>query len=371
MNAELQYTDLIRTIVPGFEDASLESPLEQGFIDSIDLVTIRVELENLIGQQIPDSRWMKFGNLAEVIEYCQAIRTQEHSGGSSEGIGTGEKKHFRINMPQMAIEALSENWLFKEQGDLHWDLLCKGLNTSSLLLTDEAGNRLYATFVRIRIQSNVPLNTFTENESVEVGGSIKRFGNGMYFSKINFEAENGNILTEMMTSFSIRNETDNTKLMKSQPGSKVNFISEYSTFPVFGNEYRLVKKGELKEIVLGGVSFNITDDILFSTPYELNPYYDLNGVGLLYFAAYPVISDVCEGRHFNKQEKGAARWEQKYYTVARDVLYFANCNINDRIIYRLHSYEIRDGKAYINSSLQRESDGTLMARIFTIKQAKA
>jgi len=25
--------------------------------------------------------------------------------------------------------------------------------------------------------------------------------------------------------------------------------------------------------------------------YELNPYYDINGVGLIYFAAYPVMSD--------------------------------------------------------------------------------
>ena len=32
-------------------------------------------------------------------------------------------------MPQMANAALSENWLFKELGDIHWELLSKGLNT--------------------------------------------------------------------------------------------------------------------------------------------------------------------------------------------------------------------------------------------------
>ena len=54
-------------------------------------------------------------------------------------------------MPQMALEALSENWFFKELGDIHWELICKGLNTKSFDLKNDTDDRLYATFVRIRI----------------------------------------------------------------------------------------------------------------------------------------------------------------------------------------------------------------------------
>ena len=61
------------------------------------------------------------------------------------------EKEITINMPQMAIEALSENWLFKDLGNNHWEMICKGLDTNSFNLKDEIGNRLYATFIRIRV----------------------------------------------------------------------------------------------------------------------------------------------------------------------------------------------------------------------------
>jgi len=78
--------------------------------------------------------------------------------------------------------------------------------------------------------------------------------------------------------------------------------------------------------------------LIFEVIYELNPYYDLNGVGLLYFAAYPTISDYCESKYFNNLAK-IRRWENEYFTISRDIFYFANCNIEDRIIFHLNTYE--------------------------------
>ncbi len=50
------------------------------------------------------------------------------------------------------------------------------------------------------------------------------------------------------------------------------------------------------------------------------------------------------------------------------VLYFANCNIEDNIVYVLNTYEFfGTNKVKMSSSLFREKDMTLMARIFTIK----
>jgi len=45
-----------------------------------------------------------------------------------------------------------------------------------------------------------------------------------------------------MSSFSIRNDTDNTKLLKSQPSYINNAINETNHAPNFANEYRLIKK---------------------------------------------------------------------------------------------------------------------------------
>lgn len=277
------------------------------------------------------------------------------------------QKEITINMPQMAIEALSENWLFKELGDIHWELICKGLNTKSFDLKNETDDRLYATFVRIQIAcQNGNLKSIKENENVKLEGKIQRYGNSMYFSDIHFNAANETIAAKLMTTFSIRNH-DNSKLAKGEPGQGQNDIKQLLKLPKFGNEYRLVKKKVLKQLVHKDANFKIGDKILFETEYELNPFYDINGVNLLYFAAYPIINDVCEAKFFNSKNLGF-RWEQNYRTAFKDVFYYANCNLNDTLIYQLEAYEqIDESQFQINSLLRRKSDGAIIARIFSIK----
>ena len=280
------------------------------------------------------------------------------------------KTNFVINMPQMAVEALSENWLFKELGNLHWEMICDGLHTKSFDLKNDTGDRLYATFVRIRIRCEGSLKSFRENDDVALSGKMSRFGNSMYFSEIAFESANSKIEAELMTTFSIRDATDNTRLAKSEPDVTLNEVEKLKKFPAFGNEYRLVKKQVLKELKCGGFTFDIDKHTIFETEYELNPFYDLNGVNLLYFAAYPIINDVCEARYFN-DEYSKERWEQNYYTAYKDVLYYANCNLDDSIIYQMNYHEIsehNDNDMLISSVLRRKSDGAIIARIFSVKR---
>jgi probable biosynthetic protein (TIGR04098 family) len=274
-------------------------------------------------------------------------------------------------MPQMAIEALSENWLFKELGGGHWEMICNGLNTKSFDLTDEIGNRLYATFIRIRINCNLSLASFTENETIHIDGSIKRYGLSMYQSQFTIQGNKALINAELLTSFSVRNDSDNQKLVKSQPANIENHVPEFENIPTFANEYRLLKKGQLNELLFHNFTFKVTQEVLYETVYEINPYYDVNGVGLLYFASYPVINDFCEAKYFNQQKEGLRRFELDFSTAHKDLFYFANCNLNDAIIYRLHSLEIlRDGQLSMSSSLWRASDEVLLARIFSIKARK-
>lgn len=368
MNYKEDYINAVKTIIEGFDTQLLQSPLTSNVIDSIDLVTIRVDFEKMYGKSIPDSKWLDFNTLDEIIRFCTNDSTEIKLDAALKTPDYKEKA-FVLNMPQMAVEALSENWLFKELGDFHWELLCEGLNTQSSSLTDEIGNRLYATFVRISISFPVSLSEFGENDMFKMKGSISRYGNGMYFSEIVSTGNKGAIKANLMTSFSIRNNVDNTKLMKSQPAPGVNLIEEAKTFPLFGDDYRLVKKNAQKEVKNFGETFKVSDETLFTVDYNLNPYYDLNGVGLLYFAAYPVINDVCSSGFFTNLF--GKRWETAYSTIARDIFYFANCNIDDTIEYRLNAYEtLQNGNIKITSSIYRKTDNVLMARIFTIKKER-
>jgi probable biosynthetic protein (TIGR04098 family) len=365
-----EYLEIIKSVIPSFEDEHLNEPFSNVGVDSIDLVTIRVDFERKVEKTIPDRDWMTFTSFAEVINYCEDFNTRINAQGTQKPSIKVDRKLI-INMPQMAIESLSENWLFKELGKEHWDLLCNGLNANSSDLKDDLGNRLYATFVRIRIQSEFSLRDFQENEHIKMQGSIGRFGGGMYFSEFKFQSTTDQtkfIQANLMTSFSIRNSTGNKELVKSQPSTSINSIENFNQFPAFGNEYRLVKKQELKQIEVNGHSFDIIDTVIFHSEYKLNPYYDLNGVGLLYFASYPTINDCCEANYFNSKRDNNDRWEQTYVTSARDILYYANCDVNDSIIYKLNTHEeVSHTKVKLSSSLYRKSDNKLMARIFTIK----
>ena len=269
----------------------------------------------------------------------------------------------------MANSALSENWLFKELGDIHWELLSKGLNTRPSDFKDEFGKRLYAAFTRITI-SNSKLNGFQEDETIFFKGKIKRYGLSTYISEVRYGNEKQMSVATLMSNFSTRESLDNSKLFKSQPYTNENDIAEYESTPGMMNDYRLMRKSLLDTIILNTEEFIISPSFLHETTYSINPYYEINGVGLLYFASYPIISDKCEADYFN-QNKEYRGWESKYITIARDVFYFANCNVNDSILYRLSSYDfIGEGKVKLFSSLYRISDMTLMANIFTIKIRK-
>ena len=274
-------------------------------------------------------------------------------------------------MPQMALTGLSENWLFKEIGDCHWHLLCEDLGLKSDEILDEFGNRLYATFIRIRFESRNCLKDFRENDSLDIAGKIRRVGNNLYYGQVDVTSSDKSIRCFLATTFSAReSSSSNYKLTKGVPsGSETNAITKMSDIPVLIQEYTKLKKGSIQKVLVGDHTFALTDEVFFKTLYRMNPYTDINGVGLLYFAAYPLINDYCELKYFNGERISGEHWALNSSTVSRDVLYLANCNIDDVISYRLHSYDIiSDNRIAIYSTLWREDDNTVIARIFTIKQ---
>jgi probable biosynthetic protein (TIGR04098 family) len=362
----IDYLKIFKTIVPSIDNDDIHLPIKDTNIDSLGLLAIRVEIEKSVGFEIPDNEWYSFNCLNDIIVFCNdnarsriksKLKLPEHKI---------HREHF-INLPQMANYAISENWLLKEFGDIHWELLSKGLDTESASILDEDGNRLYATFIHIKFNCS-SLRLFKENSHIDLSGNMVRYGKNNYLSEIYFNNNKLKINAVLLTSFTKREGSDNLDLIKCHPAVQKNIIPEIDNLPLMLTDYRLLKKGLKDELNLDKVNFDISTNIHFKMVYELNPYYDLNGVGLLYFASYPTISDYCESKYFNNL-KNINRWEDEYFTISRDIYYYANCNIDDRIIYHLNSFEFYSkDKVKIQSSLFRESDNTLMTNIFTIKE---
>jgi probable biosynthetic protein (TIGR04098 family) len=337
-----------REAIPGFRAEDMDTPFESLAIDSFGMLTLRAELENAFGRTFPDRLWMSVSAPADIIRIVS-----QDAGGLAPDAGASlprERRAYTLNMPQMALGGLSESWLFKEIGDVHWSMITRDLGASSSSLKDAAGNRLYATFTRICVEADEPLARFAENEPIQLEGDMTRFGAGIFLSDVGIEGNARGIHAAAMSSFSMRGEVgSNTSILKAQPAiPTTSTIPTLDLLPDFARDYRARRA-------------SLPSDIVFECDYEMLPPYDINGVGLLYFAAYPMINDICAMRH------GGRRFAIDFSTRRRDVFYFGNSNADDTLLFRLHGWHETESRIEMEASLSRRSDGVAIAYIATIK----
>lgn len=366
MGDERLITLMISSLLSDVAEKDFGNSFSELPIDSFALMELRLKGEEIIGAEIPDRDWVKMESPLELIAYLtnytqtngapsvmhyasvNHITSQTLSGASARRVTT-------LNMPHMALGGLSESWLWKQLGDMHWEMICAGLEMPSHQLVDGNGERLYATFTRLRIESSAPLAAFAENDPFDISANIKRLGAGLFFSEATAKAREKSLRAEIMSSFTKRGSiTSNINLLKGQPTIPPHcLIPELPEMPEFGRVYRDRRN-------------TAVPSELFSCEYDIIPYYDINGVGLLYFAAYPLITDICELKYINQ---GNA-WADAASVISRDIFYFANCNMDERIIYRVHARRQQGTLLELESSLTRKSDGMLMAYVLTRKVLK-
>lgn len=356
---------LLKSEIPDLADSNLSTPFTDLGIDSFGLITLRIAVEQLSGRQIPDRIWGALVSPADLLALADGAPAAAPAAPKARPAPAprpaapvarpgnrpaAESRRITINMPQMAMRGLSESWLFKEMGDLHWHTLCKGLETPSSEIADSEGCRLYATFTRIRLELGVPLTDFRENEDILIDLAPSRFGAGMFFGEVELSGARGQGHATLMTSFSKFGEAgSNTSLMKGQPIIPEGCaIPGLAAAPDFAAGYRTLRATELPPA-------------LFETEYEMLPVHDINGVGLLYFAAYPMIADLCAMRHLGRDLLSA------HSTTLRDICYFANAMPDETLVYRLHEQERVADRIRLRATLSRKSDGKTMALIDTEK----
>ncbi len=244
--------------------------------------------------------------------------------------GADLRATYTLGMPQMLFGGLSERWLMKEAGDIHWRMLCSDLGVPSGQLADREGERLYAGFMRLLDGEHRALARYAENETLTATGALSRFGDERFFSEVTFLGAAGEVRVEMATVF-ITRSTDNKSLARATPQQieRSRGVS-HSILPPFGQGYQKIKRLALETtepvrdtvLELGGTTFDWVDHGLDARHYVVNPYHDLNGANLLYFASYPRIHDVRERLVLNERLSRAGRATESAFEVsplARDV----------------------------------------------------
>jgi probable biosynthetic protein (TIGR04098 family) len=343
-----QVAAMISREFPAFTSSDMNTPFARLGIDSISMLTIRAQAETLAGKGLDQDQWDDIDTPADLARALGPISPQLRSVDAPPT--PSERRTYLLNMPQMAVGGLSEAWLFKELGDIHWNMLAKALGQPTRLLCDSAGDRIYATFTRIQLRSSCALGLYKENERIDIDSGMSRYGAGLYFSDAMVNGATGSIQARLMSSFSKFGATgSNTSLFKGLPDLPPDcVIPALAEVPEFGRDYQ----GRRADALAAPI---------FECEYEIMPSHDINGVGLLYFAAYPMIDDICAARHAGRT------YATRLSTRSRDIFYFGNSDAGDKLIYRLHRSAGDDDSVEIESSISRKSDGGLMARIFTRK----
>jgi probable biosynthetic protein (TIGR04098 family) len=343
-----QVVAVIRSELPTFSSSDLDRPFEQLGIDSFGMLTLRTELEQSFATTIDDRAWTAVVTPADLVRIVSGSEARD--GDAAPAPPAALQRVYNLNMPQMALGGLSESWLFKEVGDLHWSLITEGLRMPSSRLADALGDRLYATFTRFQLDSTAPLASYGENETLTIDARASRYGAGIFFSDSTMQGDGRSARLRLMSSFAKYGEAGaNTSLLKGQPAVPPGCaIPPLPDLPQFGREYRARRAEPLAAPT-------------FECEYEIVPSHDINGVGLLYFAAYPIIMDICMMRY------GGRAFATGFSTRRRDIFYFANSNADETLIYRIHRWRAGEQHLEIEGSLCRKSDGALMAYAVTSK----
>lgn len=280
-----------------------------------------------------------------------------------------------IHLPQTDATGLSENWLFKHCGEMHWEYLCAAMGVggvNSEQMRDDAGHRLYPTFVAIRARYTQPLSAVQMDERFSTTIKLNHFGRAFFHSTIAFQNEAARFDLEMLTTFVARNKQGLNELHQSLPAARLAYASEpLRVSPPILKISRALRHAEIKDYDFLGYHFSPLDaGRSLRATYEPSPYIDYNGAGLLYFAAYPTIADTLERQIITTHGLSETRldWALQTSTVARDVFYYRNLNLGRRLTATLKRFDQVGANIVLHTLLADEEDGAVIADIFTAKR---
>lgn len=283
-----------------------------------------------------------------------------------------------IHLPQTDATGLSENWLFKHCGEMHWDYLCAAMGVggvNSEQMRDDLGKRLYPTFVAIRGRYEKPLSAVCMDERLHTSVKLNHFGRAFFQGIVTLRNDAARFDLEMLTTFVARNREGLNDLHQSLPASNLAYHCEpLGAPPALLKLSQALRHRDITDYEFLGSQFSLlATELDLSASYEPSPYIDYNGAGLLYFAAYPTIADTLERQLIIRHElmEGARDWAVRTSTVARDVFYYRNLNLGQRLTATLRRFDRVGENIILHTSLTAERDGAALADIITAKRLLA
>lgn len=219
------------------------------------------------------------------------------------------KSEYLIGMPHLSFNGLSENWLMKECGDIHWRLL----QIPSQNLVDKNGYRIYPSFVTYHFNGN--LKAIKEGDFLSINSTINKITEKRLISSHISE-----YFTLYLVSIFLKKDDTNINFKTSLPTVDLS-ISKLET-----DQQILCMDKNLRRNM---DNFLVADYVYTYTPV---PEMDFNGAQFLYFANYQKIIEIAEWNTLQPFINDIVNFSIQ----DRKIFYFSNIDVYDKLKVEIH-----------------------------------
>jgi probable biosynthetic protein (TIGR04098 family) len=273
-------------------------------------------------------------------------------------------RRLRVGMPQLDAGGLSEGWLLRHAGDLHWEAISRRLAAASHEIDSEEGQRLYPTFVAVRARYERPLSSVIENDRLDATIEVVPAGGACAHGRFVMGVRGKRFEIELLSTFAVRGAGT---LKMALPAARL--AARWITAepePPLARLARAARRGLPLVDDFCGPSLDPIGPALGSLTYEPSPYADYNGAGLLYFAAYVTIADTAERRLVRSLGLWPGPdWALGTSPLRRDVFYYGNLPLGASLAVELLSLERAPGRVRTRVRLRRADDRSRIADLVT------
>lgn len=267
---------------------------------------------------------------------------------------------YRVGMPHLALNGLSESWLLAECGDRHWQLLAQASGTPIAQLRDAHQRRVYPAFRSVRLR-HAELDAVAENDTLEIASTLGRVSRTQFYSKHVVSVAHGlRAVVDMLSVFVARETAGvNTSAVRSAVAGfdAVPPLDEGALFAAHNRAWLQARRDR-------GTTRNGRPNHSYApVPLHPCPSVHFNGAGFLYFARFHELVDQAEWAWFGP---AAAR----YITTERHILYHGNADVGCTLATQLCGLERTGAQLQHHSQIVRNDDHQVIADFTTRRRVR-
>ena len=386
-----------------FQEINVSHWVDHYGVDSLKLLVFRETLERELGLRLSDKAWFNCGSVQDIIEvanHSRLKRSEEIRPAQFALAGVKQKTvstplfpgrrytssgmlyaDIEIGMPLTGPNNLAEGPLLQQLGDLRWAHISHMSGVPSRFIADAEGNRLYATFffVELVFPANCPMASYAPDDRIKVAGNLTRFGtsivDGTFYllppdaDEVDEVGSNGDrkawadVPRVRCSNVFVRQKRGVEHLQRSRPADPgFERIPETAQPP---DSYIRVKDAERDNcFVRPPAAYVRMTPAPVTIPYKLDPDRDVNGVGLIYFAHFPVFLDIAERQVLRTAELPLSEeLIDRRTLIRRSSAYLGNASTRDTLFIDVEPWidnPSAPSRLWLNFRMRRASDGRLM-----------